>query len=429
MKLKRNPSTTTSAPEQSSPVQRKIFELKHKFNAKTASPWDGKRETLKIATHLILICNTVPKGEVEADACLLVRHLDIVMKRDAFAFDVLVKDGLLQVVDPSAVLPKGEYRPLGGRPKIFYPSGIISLDVALNGGFIGSYMQRIWGASQSGKSLILYMVMIRAWEIYHKPSLLIAGEFAFDEERFCSLVGGREMYEAGGVKIFEPGVGEEALDEGYDKIGQNIFAVVGVDSVNSLKPEEELKKSLSKSARVGAKAAMQTRFIERVLPVLHKTNTALIVIIHNKPDTKESFGTHDPIAGTYNMEGGKQGAAVAFEYYSTQSIRMNAPRALRRNKEGELLGHKASGVVDKQRFSPRGRTFEFNIDYYEGIDDREGLVNMAIQQGVIQLRGRRHQFGDHDFENSGALQEALVDRDLYWNLYHMVYEKFKGEHP
>jgi len=402
-----------------------------KYTAKVVSPWDGTSAILQVGPTRVAISGT-KKATQSANVLVRIKHLDSVLERDVFDLPSLREAGLIEDLTVRTA-PAGTFRPRGGVPKIIYPTGIISVDRALvSGGFIGKRVSRIMGPSQSTKSLILYMAMITCWALYRKPSLLIAPEFDFDEDRFLTLPGADSLLGADALDIYEPGSGEDAYDEAIDKIRDGDYGIVGFDSLTSLVPRAEHEKSHGDPSKVGQKAMGQTRFMEKVLPVLHhQTDTALIVIVQMRKKistTHGPTGSFDEVSGGYiGRDGVKAASGAAVEYYiNGHSLRLFPPTKVKYSEEDGrkiMVAHMATGFVDKSKLGPKGKRFEFLVDYYHGIELIAPMVEYAVRTGVIET----HRHGltipnlGLSYKSAKALRAALQgDADLYRKLYQFV---------
>lgn len=366
-----------------------------KFNAQVVVPWDGSAQQVDIGPTRVTLASNVRQVLPGSDFLIRLKSIPEIMKRDVWDIPALRSSGLIEP-QVSRTVPVGAYRPMGKKPKIIYPTGILSVDLALSGGFMGSILSRIWGASTGGKSVILYMAMITAWQLYGKKSLLINPEFDFDEDRFSVLPGGKTMLESEGLLVYDPGASADAYDKVIDLVGSAAYAIIGFDSLTPLKSESELSKSFSDEPRVADKAKAQTRFLEDVLPHLyHKSKSALIMIVQSRKrlgDTRSGMMSQfDEVSGSYGASGDKPASGDALQFYTQQSLKVFPPTKLVYEKgTRNILGHQITGLVDKNKRAPQGTRFGFYIDYRTGLDLDLQIVNAAIEAGIIELRKQKH---------------------------------------
>lgn len=398
------------------------------FNAQVVIPYDGKICQLDIGHNRITISNSVKSLPPGTEFMLRPRYLLQILERDVWDVPLLLEAALIEEQFKRS-MPTGSFRPKGGKPKVIYPSGIPSIDTALYGGFLGRIISRVWGASEGGKSVILYMTMITAWALFRKRSLLINPEFDFDEDRVRVLPGGDDLLDNDALEVYEPGTGTDAYDEALDKIAGGGFGVAGIDSISPLKAAEEMNKALRDVEKVAAKATIQNRFLDSLMPLLyHQSNTAFIVVVQGRRKImvgKGSQGHFDSVSGTYSKDGAKPASSDALQFDAQQSIRVNAA-SNPKFESGNMIGHLCTGFVDKNKRAPKGRTFEFYIDYHEGLFLEDQIAEAAIKEGIIKLKGTTHKLPDGTKYKTGKVfREALrEDSALRKSIYVEILKSF-----
>ena len=323
-----------------------------KFNAQVVIPYDGSICQLDIGHNRVTITGSVKSLPPGTEFMIRPRNLLKILERDVWDAPLLLEAELLEE-QYKRTIPKGSFRPRGGKPKIIYPTGIPSVDTALNGGWLGRTIGRIWGASEGGKSVILYMTMITAWLLFRKRSLLITPEFDFDEERFSVLPDGKEALGNDALEVYEPGTGTDAYDEILDKVSGGSFGVVGIDSISPLKDATEMGKQIKDVEKVAAKASIQSRFLDSLMPVLyHQSNTAFIAVAQSRGTiARGGHQSHfNSISGTYSRDGAKPSASDALQFDAQQSMRVNAASNPKFDG-GNMIGHLCTGYIDICYFS------------------------------------------------------------------------------
>ena len=403
--------------------------IRKKFNGRVVEPWDDKKGMMEIGPTRVCVAATKRSIHQNAEVIIVAKNAAAILERDVFDIPTLRDADLIDINTPKLSVPKGTYR-LKRKPLIIYPTGILPVDMALGvGGLAGGKAHRFWGPSQSSKSYLLYILMIYTYYAFGKKSLIVDAEDAFEEQRFFNLPGAEQMYEAGALEIFEPGAGDEAFDETLARAGSGEFGIVGYDSITASVSKGELERSLQKDPRLGDKARMQTRFLEALMPNLRRTSTAVIMIVQPRRKTSQTYGTHDPIAGTYSRGGeAKQGAADAVEFYTQQSIQFDAPSGVVWSETGgmkEMIAHSVSGIVDKNRLAPRGRKFKFQLSYYEGADSVSPIIEEGVKSQLIEMDGRKLIFPEgREFKNVKEAKASLQeDRQFYMSIYQMMIER------
>lgn len=422
-------------------VQKVIDDFVKKFNAKIIIPWDGKVMQVELPPNRVTICARVTSLPQGTEFVLRPKNLPSVLERDVWDINVLLSAGLIEQ-HLVRTIPQGLFRSLD-RCWTVYPTGVISVDLALyTGGFYGRIVSRIWGASTGGKSVILHLAMITAWRYYRKRSLIINPEYDFDESRFRVLPGGNEVLENNVIDIYEPGSGEDAYDKAINMVSSGDYAIVGVDSLTPLTSESELDKGMRLASKVADKARMQTRFIEDVLPHLyHQSQTALILVVQSRSRISTQkwggFESNYEASGGYAPGGERQAAGNALQFYSQQSLKVNAPMKVQYDTQHNIVGHLITGIVDKNKHAPQGRKFQFYIDYTNGVDCVGQLIVAGINCGVIRLDKTAHIIDnmvvgkDLVFKNNKACWDAIagdfeLERALHRSIIASINPNYRG---
>lgn len=413
-----------------------LIKALEKFKALIVSPWDGNSALVEIGPSRVGIAESAKNLPETSEFHLYPKNLSKVLERDVWDIPSLL-DGKLITQKSTKKTSAGAFRPFGKVQRVIYPTGLLSIDSALMlGGFLGKMCHRLWGASNGGKSVILNLTCITAWEMYRKKSLIINSEFTFDEERFMSLTGGREMLEEGGLEVYEPGNGTDAYNKAEQLVSSGDYAIIGFDSITPLQSPDEMSRDMGERQSPGSKAALQARFIENILPNLyHRTNSALIMIIQNRhmgagASQAQANAKFDLVSGAFSGQKDKPASGDAVQFYVQQSLKINAPSKMTYDDDGNVTGHRASGFVDKNHHAPMGKKFEFNIDYYNGIDTITDIAKNAVRLEVVQLDRNKHVIPDNiisgglSFPSAKKFSEALTkDRELRRMIYLAVIEK------
>jgi len=174
--------------------------------------------------------------------------------------------------------------------------------------------------------------------------------------------------------------------------------------------------------KIAAKASIQSRFLDAVMPVLyHQSNTALITVVQARKGISATYGSFDQVSGSYVGGGARQAASDALQFDAQQSIKINAASKVQSDSNKNMTGHLCTGWVDKNKRAPKGRRFEFAIDYAQGLDLERQIVGEALKVGIIELKGTKHIIGDRTFKNSKECRKALRnDRDFRRDVYTAV---------
>lgn len=155
-----------------------------------------------------------------------------------------------------------------------WSTGIEDLDHIIGGGMPEGRIIEIFGPESSGKTTLLYHLMG-----LHELALDIPVEGTFDAER-AKVFGNRPKQ----LLVYRAKYGEEAFNK-MIKFAQAGIPVIGVDSVPSLQPKEDVEKVMEASKRdteneirIGGIARLMTKYLPPIEEIIETTGTTVIFI-------------------------------------------------------------------------------------------------------------------------------------------------------
>lgn len=153
-----------------------------------------------------------------------------------------------------------------------WSTGIEDLDSIIGGGMPEGRVIEIYGPESSGKTSLLYHLCSR-----HSMALDMPVEGTFDSER--AKVFGNKPHQ---LLVYRPKYGEQALNRAI-KFAQAGIPMIGIDSVPSLLPKDDVEKVLSSAnkdsvdeLRIGGIARLLTKYLPAIEEIIEVTGTTLI---------------------------------------------------------------------------------------------------------------------------------------------------------
>lgn len=272
-------------------------------------------------------------------------------------------------------------------------TGSLTMDRLTNGGFARGRHIELFGDWSSGKSLLVYRTLAEA-QARGETCALIDAERVFDEAWFTYLGGDPDQLIKYRPKtaevlgsVLQLFVQRSAEVEGID--------VVGVDSVATLLPTEELKKNIEDGDdRVGSLARLMSRLLRRIT----SQNDGTTFIWTNQWRDKISR-----IPGQRSTPGGH---ALSF-YASTRiEMRLDAKETSTKNMayRGKMSDQKivtgqwVNSLLKKDKTGARpGANASFLFDYErKAVDIAQELIDIGMQDGIIVRRGDYYEYEDYD---------------------------------
>jgi recombination protein RecA len=263
------------------------------------------------------------------------------------------------------------------------PSGSLSLDLALGGGFPQGRVIEIYGPESSGKTtLALHAVA----QVQKRGGLAayVDAEHALDPE-YAKRIG----VKIDDLLVSQPDTGEQALEITETLVRSSAVDVVVVDSVAALVPRAELEGSMG-DAVMGMQARLMSQALRKLTGVINKSKTTVIFINQLRMKIGVMFGNPEITAG-----------GQALKYYA--SVRCDI-RRIEQLKDGDkMIGSRVRVKVVKNKVAPPFRVAEFDIMYNKGISAAGDLLDLAVRYELVKKSGAWYEYKD---EKMGQGREA-----------------------
>lgn len=247
-------------------------------------------------------------------------------------------------------------------------TGAIALDLALGvGGLPRGRIVEIYGPEASGKTTLALSVIAEAQKRGGQCAFVDA-EHALDPVRAETL----------GVKLddllmSQPDTGEQALEITETLIRSGGLDVVVVDSVAALVPRAELEGEMG-DAVMGMQARLMSQALRKLTGAISKSKTVLIFTNQLRQKIGVMFGNPETTPG-----------GLALKFYSSVRIDLRRIEVL---KEGEtVIGSRHRARIVKNKVAPPLRVAEFDIMEEEGISRSGGILDVAVELGLITKSG------------------------------------------
>jgi len=243
------------------------------------------------------------------------------------------------------------------------PSGCMTLDRALGGGYPRGRIIEVYGNESGGKTTLSLHAIAEA----QKLGLTCA---FVDAEHALDVGYARKLgVDVDKLLISQPMNGEDALDlvELLSRSGE--IGLIVIDSVAALTPRAELEGEMGDSS-VGRQALLMSKAMRKLCGVAATTETTLFFI--NQLRMKITmFGNPETTAGGQSLK-----------YYASQRLDIRRQKAVGEDGK-EKTGVGAKVKVVKNKVAPPFREAEFIINFGEGIDWAEDLYQLSIASGLV----------------------------------------------
>ena len=249
------------------------------------------------------------------------------------------------------------------------PSGILTLDIALGGGYPQGRIVEIFGEESTGKTTLAIHAAI---EVQRQGRVVVYIDFenAFDPVYAESL--GLQLTKDKFLFV-QPCSGEEGFDIGEDFLLADNIGIIIIDSVSAMVPKAELEGDFGDS-KMGLHARLMSQGMRKLVSKINKSKATVIFINQLRDQIGVMFG--DPKVTT----GGN-----ALKFYASQRIRLYSAGS---KKEGEVVvATTVRAKIIKNKIAAPFREARFDICFGEGVDNLQCILDLAVQEAIVKKSG------------------------------------------
>ena len=264
------------------------------------------------------------------------------------------------------------------------PSGSLSLDLALGGGWPKGRIIEIYGPESSGKTT-LALHAIAEIQKQGGQAAFIDAEHALDPA-YAKKIG----VKTDDLLISQPDNGEQALEICETLVRSNAVDLIVVDSVAALVPQAEIDGDMG-DAQMGLQARLMSQAMRKLTGIISKSRATVIFINQIRMKIGVMFGNPETTTG-----------GNALKFYA--SVRVDI-RRIGQIKDGDnIAGNRTKIKVVKNKIAAPFRTAEFDIMYNEGVSKTGDVLDLGIQYGILEKAGA---FIKYKGETLGQGREAV----------------------
>lgn len=289
------------------------------------------------------------------------------------------------------------------------PSGSLSLDLALGGGYPKGRIIEIYGPESSGKTT-LALHAIAEIQKQGAQAAFIDAEHALDPA-YAKKIG----VDTKNLLISQPDNGEQALEICETLVRSGAVDLIVVDSVAALVPQAEIDGDMG-DAQMGLQARLMSQAMRKLTAIISKTHATVIFINQIRMKIGIMFGNPETTTG-----------GNALKFYA--SVRLDI-RRIGQLKNGEnIVGNRTKVKVVKNKIAAPFRVAEFDIMYNEGISKSGEIIDLAVKNDILEKSGAFIKYkGETIAQGREAAKRVLkADPKFMAEIEHLVREKMLAE--
>ena len=329
----------------------------------------------------------------------------------------MAEDGKKQALDLAiAQISKqfgdGSIMKLGENHKVdveLLPSGCLSLDIALGGGYPKGRIIEIYGPESSGKTT-LTLHAIAEIQKQGGTAAFIDAEHALDPAYARKLGVDTEN-----LLVAQPDNGEQALEITETLVRSNAVDLIVVDSVAALVPQAEIDGDMG-DAHMGLQARLMSQALRKLTGIINKSKATVIFINQIRMKIGVMFGNHETTTG-----------GNALKFYA--SVRADIRRTAQIKSGDDVIGNRTKVKIVKNKIAAPFRVAEFDIMYNEGISKTGDIIDLAVEHEILGKSGAFYKYNDQNIGQGreNAKRYLLENPDVMTEIDAKVRAKIRGE--
>lgn len=265
----------------------------------------------------------------------------------------------------------------GGALVETFPSGILTLDLALSGGFPKGRIVEIFGPESSGKTTLALHAIAEVQKLGGN-AMLVDAEHAFDPT-YSKALG----VDVENLIVCQPDNGETALEIADRMCRSGAVDLICIDSVSALTPRAEIEGEIGMQ-QMGLQARLMSQALRKMSGNASKAGCTLIFLNQIRHKIGVFYGNPEVTSG-----------GLALKFFASVRLDIRTTGKIKSAKGDEEIGIRVRVRVQKSKVSRPYKQAEFEILFGEGVSKLGCILDCAEEMDVVLKKGSWYSYEDH----------------------------------